>query len=114
MSERDLYISLIPSIADMIVEVQKMPREEYLLFKKEFLAEVGRRQPSAFGFIKKVFIVVDTYLQENTVVAVDDTEELDDDVREAMEIYDAMDRYNCDMEVAEQMLMHEKEVEDNG
>lgn len=62
MSERDLFIQLIPKI----VEVKKMEPEQYEEFKHEYLEEVKTNAPGAVQFIEKVLIVIDTYLQEET------------------------------------------------
>ncbi len=67
MSERELFIQSIPQIAEMIAEVQKMTPQRYEEFKREYLEEVKVNAPSAVGFIEKVLIVIDAYLQEEGV-----------------------------------------------
>ncbi len=69
MSERDLFMQSIPQIAEMIVEIQKMTPEQYEEFKREYLEEVKANAPGAVEFIEKVLIVIDSYLQEEEVVA---------------------------------------------
>lgn len=64
MSEGELFIELIPQIAEMIVEVQKMPPERYEQFKREYLEECEKYHPGALEFIKNVLLVIDTYLEE--------------------------------------------------
>ena len=69
MSERELYIKLTPKIAEMIIEVKKMPLEQYEEFKKEWLDECKQTAPGALEFTKKVLTVVDTFiLKEGTAV----------------------------------------------
>ena len=68
MSERELFKQSIPQIAEMIVICRGMAPEQYQNFKKEWLAEVARDRPKALPFIRKVFIVIDTYLQEDGAV----------------------------------------------
>lgn len=34
---------------------------------------------------------------------------MDSDVKEALELYEIMDKYNCDIDTAEQILLDEKE-----
>ena len=69
MSERDIFTKSIPQISEMIVEIQKMPTPQYREFKRECLEEVKANAPAAVGFMKKVFIVIDTYLMKEGVVA---------------------------------------------
>ena len=64
MSEQDLYIMLIPSIAKMIVILRKFNVEEYAEYKQDVLAATENEYPSALGFIQKMFIVIETYLKE--------------------------------------------------
>lgn len=64
MSERELFIKLIPSITELIVEVKKMSRERYEEFKKEYLTECEQHTPEGLEFAKKILIVVDTYLED--------------------------------------------------
>lgn len=64
MSEKDLFIQFIPQIAELIVEIKKMTSERYEEFKREWMEEVKINAPSAVEFMKKVLIVIDTYLQE--------------------------------------------------
>lgn len=68
MSERELYFELIPQIAEIITEVQKMPLERYEQFKRDYLEECERQYPTALKFVKKVLIVIDTYLEENKLI----------------------------------------------
>lgn len=67
MSERDLFIKLIPQIAEMIIEIQKMAPEQYEAFKREYLEEVKTSAPNAVEFIEKVLIVIDTYISKERV-----------------------------------------------
>ena len=69
MSERELFRQSIPQIAEMIMICRRMAPERYQQFKRDWLAEVGRRAEKALPFIRKVFIVIDTYLQEDAGAA---------------------------------------------
>lgn len=65
MSKRELFIELTPQIAEIIAEVQNMPRERYEEWKKEWLAECERTTPTVLELTKEVIIVIDTYLEEH-------------------------------------------------
>lgn len=71
MSERSLFVELIPQIAEMVVEVRKMPQERYEQFKREHLEECERRYPKTLEFAKKILIVVDACLGEQGEGAAD-------------------------------------------
>lgn len=63
MTERELFEQLIPQIAEIIVEARKLSKEQYNKWKQEVLDEVNvNGKPS--GFIKKVFIVIESHLKE--------------------------------------------------
>lgn len=59
MSERDLFFQLRPQIAKIIIIAREMTPEQYQEFKK---AQVEDAPEKCRAFVKKVLIVIDTYL----------------------------------------------------
>ena len=66
MTERDLYVSSIPQIAEIAVESRRMDRKEYENWKRETLDSVPE---SAKAFIQKVFFVIDSLVLKGSAVA---------------------------------------------
>ena len=67
MSEHDLFIACIPMIAEMVVEVRKAGPEAWDKIKTDSLAETSRMHSEMLQFIRKVIIVIDTYLARYAV-----------------------------------------------
>ncbi len=65
MSEYDLFVQLIPCIAEIIATCRKMCRDSYgewkEYWKKEF-CKSAETTPDAKAFMEKIFVVIDTYV----------------------------------------------------
>lgn len=61
MTERELYISIIPDLAEAIVYLKRLPREEQEKIKNEMLSNC-ENSSQALEFAKKIWIVIETYL----------------------------------------------------
>lgn len=61
MTERDLFISCIPGIAQVAAEWGKLDKQEYEERKREMLQSLPE---TVRGFMDKVFIVIDSLVSE--------------------------------------------------
>lgn len=64
MSERDLFMENIPQIANLIVEVKKLSKEQYEEWKREYLKEVQIVDLKALTYAAKIVYIIDQYLQK--------------------------------------------------
>ena len=67
MSEREVYISIIPDVAELIVYLKRLSREEQEQVKSEMIKGCESMQ-QAFEFIKKLWIVIEMQLKEESAV----------------------------------------------
>lgn len=67
MSEREFYISIIPDVAELIVYLKRLSREEQGQVKSEMIKGCESRQ-QAFEFMKKLWIVIEMQLKEESAV----------------------------------------------
>lgn len=56
MTEKEFFIEVAPSIAEILVYCRKLSEEEYANYKQETLATID---PRSVPFIKKVFILIE-------------------------------------------------------
>ena len=61
MTERELYVSCIPMIAEMVIRCRRLPEGEYEDWKEETM---GHCPETARGFMGKVLAVIDKYVLE--------------------------------------------------
>ena len=61
MTEREIFIENIPQIAEIIVMIRGWNRQQYEEWKTDTLEHTP---PRAVGFIQKVFIVIERYIEE--------------------------------------------------
>ena len=59
MTERDLYVSCIPMIADVVVRCRKLSGGDYEDWKREFMEQCPK---TAKAFMGKVMIIIDNYV----------------------------------------------------
>lgn len=64
MTEREFYISIIPNVAELIVYLKRMSKEKQRQIKQEMLVACKDR-PVALNFMKKLWIVIESYLNED-------------------------------------------------
>lgn len=62
MTEREFYISIVPEISELIVLLRDVSPEDREEIKREMLNNCKAR-PWAFGFMEKVWIVIETQLR---------------------------------------------------
>lgn len=62
MTELDLFYNCVIDIAEMIVDLRKKPAEDQEKWKSECLEYVNDFSPFAQEFIRKVLIVIESYL----------------------------------------------------
>ena len=67
MSEREFYISIIPDVVELIVYLKRLSREEQEQVKSEMIKGCESMQ-QAFEFIKKLWIVIEMQLKEESAV----------------------------------------------
>ncbi|WP_301899835.1 hypothetical protein [Roseburia hominis] len=67
MTEREFYISIIPDLAELIVELRDLCQEEREQIKEEMLNNCKIR-PQAYRMIEKLWIVIDSQLKEKSTV----------------------------------------------
>lgn len=67
MSEREFFISIIPDVAETIVLLQNVSKNEQEQMKQEMLNNCKDR-PDALRFVKKLWITIENFLDEAVVV----------------------------------------------
>lgn len=68
MTERDVFISNIPKIVELVIGIQKMTPGQYEGFKHDYFESVRNTMPKALEFTEKVLILIDTYLQKEGAI----------------------------------------------
>ena len=63
MTERELYIECIPMILEMAATCRRLPAWQYEEWKLETLKVAP---DTSEGFLKKVFLIIDSMLQNGT------------------------------------------------
>ena len=64
MTEREFYISIIPNVTELIVYLKRMSKEKQRQIKQEMLVACKDR-PVALNFMKKLWVVIESYLNED-------------------------------------------------
>ena len=67
MTEREFYISIVPNLAELIVQLRDVHREEREQIKNEMLNNC-KVQPQAYRMMKKLWIVIESQLKEKSIV----------------------------------------------
>ena len=62
MTEFDFFLENIPTITDLVIEVQNMTPKDYQKFKFDCIEQTKVLYPSALRFITNVLIVIDYVL----------------------------------------------------
>ena len=63
MTEREFYISIIPDIAELIVYLKRMSKEEQKQIEDE-MKKAYKDNPVAYKFMKKMWITINNCLKE--------------------------------------------------
>lgn len=66
MSEREFYISIVPDVAEAIVLLRNVSKNEREQIKQEMLNNCKRR-PDALKFMKKLWVIIELYLNDAVV-----------------------------------------------
>lgn len=66
MTEREFYISIVPNLAELIVQLRDVHQEEREQIKNEMLNNC-KTQPQAFRMMKKLWIVIESQLKEKNI-----------------------------------------------
>lgn len=64
MTERELYVSIIPDVAEIIVYFNRISKEDQQQIKQEMMAACKDR-PVALNFMKKLWSVMELYLNDD-------------------------------------------------
>lgn len=63
MTEREFYVSIIPDVAEIIVYLSRISKEDQQQIKQEMMAACKDR-PVALNFMKKLWIVIESCLND--------------------------------------------------
>ena len=67
MSEREFYISIVPDVAEAIVLLRNVSKNEREQIKQEMLNNCKSR-PDALKFMEKLWVIIESYLNDAVVV----------------------------------------------
>ena len=65
MTELDLFHQYIPDIAEMIIDQRERTQEQRVQWYKDCVEYAKSLNPFVYDFIRKTFMVIDNYLEEN-------------------------------------------------
>lgn len=97
MSEKELFIQMIPQIAETIVILSHLDREKYASWKEDYLGQLQGKRCEAYG--KKILTVIELFLKKNEKITemdviyeyfskyLEDESDMIDEVKEIEEVY---------------------------
>jgi hypothetical protein len=62
MTEFDFFLENIPTITDLVIEVQNMTPKDYQKFKFDCIEQTKAMYPSALRFMTNILIIIDYVL----------------------------------------------------
>lgn len=66
MTEREFYISIVPDVAEIVLYLKRLPKEDQEQIKEEMMNACAGR-PAAQKFMEKLWITIGLCLKEGAV-----------------------------------------------